>query len=138
MALTNMVIMPGSDYQDICDAIREKTGSTDVIKSGDMADQIRNIAGNSTEMCTVTFVNNSDDSIKLYPKYEGCSDSIDVDRFESASVTVPKNSVVWFTGWVPLGGYATPDTAGSIQICSYLMEGMAAIYSDGSITICNN
>ena len=36
-------VMPRADYLDACDAIREKTGSTDVIKSGDMGTRIRAI-----------------------------------------------------------------------------------------------
>lgn len=43
MALTDYVIMPGTDYQAICDAIRAKTGKTDVIKSGDAATEIESI-----------------------------------------------------------------------------------------------
>ena len=94
--------------------------------------------GNSVTMCSVTFVNNSDDSITLYPKYEGYSGSVNVDRFESATIEVPKNSAVWFTGWVPLGGSASPTTAGSVTIGSSTYEGMAAIYTDGTITIRND
>lgn len=44
MALTDYVIMPGSDYQALCDKIREKTGKTDVIKSGDLATEIEEVA----------------------------------------------------------------------------------------------
>ena len=36
-------VMPRADYEDACNAIREKTGSTDVIKSGDMGNRIRAI-----------------------------------------------------------------------------------------------
>ena len=92
----------------------------------------------ASAMCTVTFVNNSDDSITLYPKYEGYSDSINVDRYESTSIEVPKNSAVWFTGWVPLGGSANPTTAGSVTIGSSTYDGMVAVYSDGTITIRND
>ena len=49
MALTDMVIMPGADYQDACDAIREKDGSTAVIKSGDMGAKIRAIETGSPD-----------------------------------------------------------------------------------------
>lgn len=45
MSLTEMVLMPGADYQAACDAIREKTETTDLIKSGQMADAIRGITG---------------------------------------------------------------------------------------------
>lgn len=50
MSLTDMVIMPGGDYQAACDAIREKTGGTEPIKSGNMAAQIRGIVGQDTTM----------------------------------------------------------------------------------------
>ena len=44
-------VMPRADYLDACDAIREKTGSTDVIKSGDMGTQIRAIkTGGSSQV----------------------------------------------------------------------------------------
>lgn len=36
MALTDQVIMPGSDYQAICDATRKLTGETATLKSGDI------------------------------------------------------------------------------------------------------
>jgi hypothetical protein len=40
MALTDYVIMPGVDYQAACDAIRAKTGRTDLIKSGELAKEM--------------------------------------------------------------------------------------------------
>lgn len=40
MALTDYVIMPGADYQALCDKIREKTGKTGAIKSGDLVTEI--------------------------------------------------------------------------------------------------
>ena len=43
MNLTDMVIMPGADYQAACDAIREKTEGVGYIRSGDMAELIRGI-----------------------------------------------------------------------------------------------
>lgn len=45
MSLTDMVIMPGSHYQAICDAVRAKTGGTAVLKSGELAAAIAGIAG---------------------------------------------------------------------------------------------
>ena len=38
-------VMPYSDYQETCNAIREQTGTSDLIKSGDMASMIRSIEG---------------------------------------------------------------------------------------------
>ena len=48
--ITDYVIMPGKDYQDACNAIREKTGETDEIKSGEMASEIHKI---STEIADI-------------------------------------------------------------------------------------
>lgn len=41
--------MPLTDYQNACDAIREKTGTTDLIKSGEMAEKIMGISGGSED-----------------------------------------------------------------------------------------
>lgn len=43
--MTDMVIMPGSHYQAICDAVRAKTGDTAVLKSGDLEAAIESIVG---------------------------------------------------------------------------------------------
>lgn len=40
MALTDQVIMPGSDYQAICDATRSLTGTSGTLKSSEVADKI--------------------------------------------------------------------------------------------------
>ena len=41
--LTDYVIMPGSDYQNICNSVRSKTGGTDVLKSGEVSAAIDSI-----------------------------------------------------------------------------------------------
>lgn len=51
MALTDQVIMPGSDYQAICDATRSLTGTTGTLKSGEVAAKI--LSGVKTETKTV-------------------------------------------------------------------------------------
>lgn len=48
MALTDYVIMPGADYQAACDKLREKSGKTDPIRSGDLASEIEAVAGIQT------------------------------------------------------------------------------------------
>ena len=56
--MTDYVIMPKQDYQGACDAIRAKTGKTDLIKSGDMAAEIEEIktgGGGSTAEEKVNF-----------------------------------------------------------------------------------
>lgn len=51
--LTDYVILPGVDYKAACDAVREKTGKTDGIRSGDLAAEIRGIAPKLQEKTTV-------------------------------------------------------------------------------------
>lgn len=46
--MIDYAIMPFEDLQDACNAIRAKTGTTDLIKSGDMATLIRSIKATST------------------------------------------------------------------------------------------
>lgn len=41
--MSDYAVMPMTDYQDICDAVREKTGKSDLITSGIMADEISGI-----------------------------------------------------------------------------------------------
>ena len=53
--MADYAVMPKADYLDACNAIREKTSSTDVIKSGEMGAKIRAISG-SEEMEIVQVV----------------------------------------------------------------------------------
>lgn len=48
MSLTDYVFMPGTDYQDICNAVRAKTGKTDLLKSGDLAPEIEDYTSDGT------------------------------------------------------------------------------------------
>lgn len=43
MALTDYVIMKGTDYQAICDKLRDETGKTSLLKSGDLVSEIDDI-----------------------------------------------------------------------------------------------
>lgn len=54
MSLTDMVIMPGADYQAACDAIREKTEGVGYIRSGDMAELIRSIETGNGDVQYIT------------------------------------------------------------------------------------
>ena len=47
MSLTDYVIMPGSDYQEICDTVRSKNGKTGVYKSGELKAAIEGITGDN-------------------------------------------------------------------------------------------
>lgn len=45
MAATEFVIMPSTDYQAICDKVREKTGGEELLKSGDIPSALENLSG---------------------------------------------------------------------------------------------
>lgn len=51
--MTEYAVMPMEDWQDVVDATREKTGTSDLIRSGEVAEMIRSIdsggGGGSTE-----------------------------------------------------------------------------------------
>lgn len=43
--MAEYAVMPAADYKDACDAVREKTGGTAQIVSGELGEQIRSISG---------------------------------------------------------------------------------------------
>ena len=55
--LTEYVIMPGSDYQNICNSVRSKTGGADLLKSGEVSAAIDSIqaSGEGIEHKDVNF-----------------------------------------------------------------------------------
>lgn len=57
--MIDYVIMPKADYQALCDAIRSKSGKTDVIKSGELQTEIMTLpsGGSSDDVRYVTFMN---------------------------------------------------------------------------------
>lgn len=42
--MTRYVLMPGAHYQDICNAVREKTGKTQLLRSGEISGEIRGLS----------------------------------------------------------------------------------------------
>ncbi len=54
MALTELVMMPGEDYQAICDAVRNKTGTTSLLCSGEVAPAIEAIVTEGTDTSDAT------------------------------------------------------------------------------------
>ena len=43
--MADFVMVPEVDWQDICDSVREKTGGEDGLLSGDVAEAVRSIEG---------------------------------------------------------------------------------------------
>ena len=72
MALTDMVMMPGEDYQAACDKLREKTGTTDAIKSGDWPGLLDSIGGGDIDALidrSITEIHSNAESIGNYAFY---------------------------------------------------------------------
>lgn len=79
--MTDMVIMPGSHYQAICDAVRAKTGDTAALRSGELAAAITAASGGQTERGS--FVTDSTLSISIPCGFE--PDVIVIKRQESVN-----------------------------------------------------
>lgn len=54
MALTDIVFMPGEDWQAILDAVRAKTGGTELLKSGDVPAEVKSISGDGIDTSDAT------------------------------------------------------------------------------------
>lgn len=54
MALTEQVVMPGSDYKAICDATRTLSGTTAILKSGEVAGKILGCKPQTNKAITIT------------------------------------------------------------------------------------
>ena len=50
MSLTDNVVMPGLHYQEICNAVRLKTGGTELLKSGEIAPLIRSLSSGTPSL----------------------------------------------------------------------------------------
>lgn len=135
--MTDMVIMPGSHYQAICDAVRAKTGDTAALKSGDLAAAIAAASGGQTERGS--FVTDSTLSISIPCGFE--PDVIVIKRQESVnpdgdlrclfSLIIIKN-ILSGGRYIAADGY-TDATNGSVTHDpeGYANNGLS--YTDGAI-----
>ena len=62
--MAEYAVMPFADYQNVCSAIREKDGTTALIKSGEVAEKIRKIktgaaASDAPNVAVITYTNTS-------------------------------------------------------------------------------
>lgn len=55
--MSDYAYMPFSDYQNACNAIRAKTETSDLIKSGEMASKIRSISGGGGQTRSANILN---------------------------------------------------------------------------------
>jgi len=105
MALTDLVILPGADYQGACDALRSKTGGTAPIRSGELKALIEGIGG--TELPELE---NPGDGSKLLSGYQLIGQDGGVVDGEIVSRTASDLTASGATVTVPAGHYAAQAT----------------------------
>ena len=59
--MTDYAIMPLTDYQNICNSVRAKTGKSEVLKSGDLSGEIESIPGGGASDFIIKMTLASDD-----------------------------------------------------------------------------
>lgn len=69
----DMVRMPKADWTDICDAVREKTETNDMLLSGAVAGMVRGISGGGGSIESGTFVLDEGSATVIIPITKKCS-----------------------------------------------------------------
>lgn len=95
--MSYVAVMPYEDYEAACDAIRIKTGTSDLIKSGEMAGLINGIENSgNTEIIDVNICNYTNLSMKIhYYSEDGYKcDSISAEYTGLTSVRALKRTIM--------------------------------------------
>ena len=117
MAITDYAIIPKADYIAACDKIREHSGKTDAIKSGDLAAEIEVIAGSGGSVEGVHFVTfkNEDGAKELYkrPVADGdnCADIVVRGLIDKPTKEMTDAEVYTYSGWSMTSGGAASSSA---------------------------
>lgn len=113
--LTDYVIMPGADYMAACDAVREKTGKTGGIRSGELAAEIRGIAAEGTgKTIYITVKNTRSQTLTVWYPVPGGDElqSLSVTRNAQAEVGIPAGGMLYLSTTGTLyynSSYTGPD-----------------------------
>lgn len=118
--LTDYVLMPGPDYQDMCNAIREKTGITGDIISSQIGNIIRSIQGSVVlPTHTVNFYNDT----TLLQSYANVVYGSTVTYTGETPTKAGTDTVSYtFIGFEPSGARITGDTNCYAQFVENVIE----------------
>lgn len=120
MAITDYAIIPKADYIAACDKIREHSGKTDVIKSGDLATEIEAIAssgGSSADVRYVTFIfaDGRDPYVKPVAVGDDCADIVARGLVSTPTKESTEAEVYTYSGWsLTEGGEADPAALANV------------------------
>lgn len=104
--MVDYVIMPKQDYEDVCNAVRAKTGKTDLLTSGDLCGEIENLKTESLEGFHKVQFFNDDRTTPIYTVFVPTGASA-IYAGETPVSTV--NSGYMFCGFDPVPTNVTAD-----------------------------
>lgn len=138
--MTDMVIMPGSHYQSICDAVRAKTGDTAVLKSGDLKAAIAGITGGGDQVERGSFIADSTGNMIIPCAFE--PDVIFVNREQEINADGDVRCItklIFIKNLLATGRYVPSDgsTTDVDGVRQWLPSGYGTLgvsYSDGTIS----
>lgn len=133
--MADYAVMPLADYQDACEAVREKTGSTAAITSGELAGQIRGIESGGVELAPLT---TPASEAEIFEGYEVYGDD-GVKKTGSFTLSEPLTEqdaliaqiLTALEGKAAGGGSTEPDPSELYQRVEYITsDGTAYILTD--------
>lgn len=100
--MTDQVLMPGADYQAICNAVRALTGGTEALKSGDIAGALAGVTPYSVEEGTIVLTEDGSITIPCSPQPTEvrvwATDAAALEDFNITSavyVNVSRSGIFW-------------------------------------------
>ena len=118
MSMTDHVLMPGADYQAICNAVRALTGGTATLKSGDIASALAGVKPGGLQVDTGEFVLDADNIYVTFAHQLGKTPGFVVVWTDGSALEIPTDyhtmlGFVWFRGLTGLPQRITGAVTGT-------------------------
>ena len=120
--MTDQVLMPGADYQAICNAVRALTGGTAALKSGDIAGALAGVqpGGGGLQVDTGEFVLDADGRFVTLAHQLGKTPGFVVIWTDGSVLDIPTDyhtmvGCVWFRGLTKLPQRLTASSTRQVQ-----------------------